>query len=98
MGNGIIGAFLIVVVLAAVTIGMLAAFSMHNDAGKVTDNYGQTASAQTNKTIQIGEAVQAPMIQVQGYLLYIGVTLIICIAVLGFLVASSGQGSNRPVR
>ena len=98
MSNGIIAGFFLVIVMACVAIGTLAAFSLHHEQGTITDNYGNTLSSTTNKSVAVGTAVSAPIINMEVFTAFIAVVLIIVIAVLSVYAATRGGGGSRPVR
>jgi hypothetical protein len=100
MTDKLIGAFILVIVLALVAVGSLATYQMFGTNNQTPDSFGTQFSNKTNATVNVEQKVAPVSIQLNGWLVLLAVVFVIVgAAALMFKWASSGKhGSGRGMR
>lgn len=97
--SNVAGFFFLVVIVAIAAIGSVAVFGLASQNPQTSDNYGDAFPGITNTSTQIGADVAAPVVEVQGYLLYVVIAFLLVGAIIGFaaFILKGGSG-GRPIR
>ena len=94
MSNGIIGAFFFLIIVAAVCMGLLMAFSLHNQDAMTTDSYGTARSKATNSTEALATSISAPLFSLQEGIIYLAAVFVVLFSVLAVWAASRGSSGS----